>query len=482
MSARIDAHPRHAPTDELAPRADRHDDRVGASAWRRQPPGVVLVALVVVGGFVRVWHLGVTILSFDESFTAMIGRRGVGSAVDYLRHFDSHPPLDYLLRMPLAAAGVSNAVLRLPSAIMSLAALGLFAWWMRTRGWFGVIAVATLALAPNAVGHGREARMYALLQLVGIAAVWAADQWQRSPRRWQRAVLFVAVGLAVFDHIAGLMLALGLFVVPGRRRDREAWRYRAAVAAPVACWAAVWGPTFLHQATRRHTSAPTGELRALVEAVGGQLTSAYSFQLFTTIVIIAGGACLLRSEPALARCFGACFALPAVAAAGVGFVAVPILLPKLLSFAVWAPPLAVAALVQTATKRGAMVGAAVTILLVAVVVPPTLSQLDNRSVAEAVMADLAHRARPGDVLAVRPAWLAPLIEWNIGVQGAGVGATTPTGFPDTHAFVLGHRASTGRVWLLEPVEQRADASAWRACAPERVVVAVERLRCLERPS
>src|SRR6476660_3410465 len=95
--------------------------------------GIWLVLLVGVGGVLRFWGLGASRLNYDESFTAMAGRLPLGSLFNFLRLQDSHPPLDYILRAPLARAGASELWFRMPSAILSLGALALFAWWMRSR-------------------------------------------------------------------------------------------------------------------------------------------------------------------------------------------------------------------------------------------------------------------------------------------------------------------------------------------------------------
>ena len=81
---------------------------------------------------------------------------------DHLRAQDTHPPLDYLLRAPLARAGVSAVGLRLPSFVFSCGALALFAWWMRARGLAGVVATVIARGSAFQIYHGGEARMYAV--------------------------------------------------------------------------------------------------------------------------------------------------------------------------------------------------------------------------------------------------------------------------------------------------------------------------------
>src|SRR4029077_9540135 len=104
------------------------------------------------------------------------------------------PPLDYLIRMPFAQAGASDFVLRMPSLVFSIAALALFAVWMRDRGRVGLLATALMACSAFQVSYGGEARMYALLELLGVAAAMLAERWWRTPRPWHAG----AAGALVF--------------------------------------------------------------------------------------------------------------------------------------------------------------------------------------------------------------------------------------------------------------------------------------------
>ena len=61
----------------------------------------------------------------------------LGSVFGFLRAHDSHPPLDYLLQLPLARAGREPVPVPAPAALCSIGALALFAWWMRDRGRVG---------------------------------------------------------------------------------------------------------------------------------------------------------------------------------------------------------------------------------------------------------------------------------------------------------------------------------------------------------
>ena len=231
-------------------------DRRRAAAVSSRPDdhrgtAVALVLLVGLAGVVRFWALGAARLNYDESFTAMAGRLPVGSLFDFLRLHDSHPPLDYLLRAPLARAGVSEFWFRAPSAILSLGAVALFAWWMRERGRFGLIATALMAVSAFEAVHGREARMYAELELLGVAIAVLAAAWLATPRYWHAPALGALVFVGLVTHVSMFLLAAGLLALPGRRTDREAWRWRAAIGLGVVAWVVVWGPSFTVQARRR---------------------------------------------------------------------------------------------------------------------------------------------------------------------------------------------------------------------------------------
>ena len=191
-------------------------------------------------------------LSFDEAFTGMAGRKSLAGLFDFLSHHDSHPPLDYVLRMPLARLGVGDLAFRAPSLVFSVAALALFAWWMRDRGWAGATATALLAVSGFQISYGSEARMYALLELLGVGAAIVAERWIVEPRRWHAWAIGGIVFVGLLDHVSISLLAIGLFLLAGIRNDRAAWRWRCAVALGGVAWAAVWGASFLTQAGEHH--------------------------------------------------------------------------------------------------------------------------------------------------------------------------------------------------------------------------------------
>ena len=412
-------------------------------------PVAILIGLFGLGIALRlVWvlHNGA---SFDESFTAMIGRRPLGDVFDALRSSDSHPPLDYLLRLPLARAGAGDLVMRLPSLVFSVAALGLFVWWMRSRGVAGVVAVAVMAVSPFQIMYGGEARMYALLELLGVLAAILAEAWVRVPRPWHAAAAGSLVLLGVFDHVSGFLLAGGLLALAGLRRDRASWRWRGAVGCALAFWAVVWGASFSTQAATTHASwIERTTLHSVPDAVAAQVTNQQGIALFVVAAVIAGVVVILVTDRVLGRVVVCCAILPVVAAALIGVFA-PFFLDRTITIAAWAPCLAVGMVVQQVSVRSRLMGVAVGVLVAVLLVPATLGFLGRHWEYDESVDHLTSVVRTGDVVATVPDWYGPLIDWRVGVRE--FGAARPThvpGLQHAHAIRLGDAHPTHRVWVL----------------------------------
>ena len=305
-------------------------------------PGWVLPLIVVVGIALRVWRIVSNGLTFDESFTALAGRRSVGDLLTYLRHNDSHPPLDYLIRAPFARAGASDFLMRSPSLLFSSAALALFAWWMRERSWLGVIATALMAVSTFQVLYGGDARMYALLQLLGVAAAIVTERWLRAPARWHVWAIGAVLLVALFDHVSGALLGAGLLAVAGLRRDRDAWRWRIVVTGAGLVWLVVWGPVMVDQLGGQWASwIPRTTPLGFAQTVSRQITLAEAVAPFVLAAVIGGGVVLCRRDRVLGRLWLALGALPFALAAGIGVFA-SFLFDRTLTLASWAPLLAIA--------------------------------------------------------------------------------------------------------------------------------------------
>lgn len=451
--------------------APRHPTRYGQHpVERRATPRAsvpLLIGLAAIGFALRVLWIARNGSSFDESFTAMIGRRSLGGLFDALRAGDSHPPLDYLLRAPLARAGAGDLVIRLPSLVFSTCALVLFAWWMRARGVAGVVAVAVMAVSPFQIMYGGEARMYALLELLGVAAAILAEAWIRKPRAWHATAAGGLVLVGVFDHVSGFLLAAGLLALAGLRNDRGAWRWRLCIMGALALWAVVWGTSFLAQARVTHASwIDRTTLRSFVDAVSAQVTNQRGVALIVLAVVVFGIVMIVRTDQSLGRVVVCCGILPFLAAAVIGAF-VPFFIDRTVTVAAWAPCLAIGIAVDGPWRRSRLTGVAVVLLVIALVVPATLVFVDRHWEYDAPLDHLLAVVEPGDVVATIPAWYGPLVDWRVGVREFdGSQPVHVDALPKADAILLGKRAARGHVWVLSFAGDHRTYPEASHCAPE----------------
>lgn len=462
----------------------RPESRAAADDVQRPTPGTrvprwLLIAIVAVGAALRIRWSTVFGLSFDEAFTGMAGRKSLTGMFDFLAHQDSHPPLDYVLRMPLARLGVGDLAFRAPSLVFSVAALALFAWWMRDRGWAGATATALLAVSGFQISYGSEARMYALLELLGVAAAVVAERWVVSPQRWHAWAIAGIVFVGLLDHVSMSLLAIGLVLLAGIRTDRVAWRWRAGVVVGGIAWAAVWGASFLTQARVHHPSwIPITTLDAVGDVVAGHVSYTDGVKYLVLLAVAAGAVFLFRRERPLFSVWLACGILPIALAAAVGAVT-PFFLDRTVTAEAWAPVLAVAFVVDTAARRWRVLGVVAAVTAVVVCVSGTAVLLGSSWFYDLTVQRLRADAVAGDVIAVAPTWYSPLTDWRLDVRTE-LGPVQPVDvdLADAAGYRLTGAPSSGRIWLVEYGTARPPLTAYEECAePWRHGETV--IRCLE---
>jgi len=426
-------------------------------SFRDDARTAALLLAVAIGIAARWWRLGARLYQYDEAFTAVVARRPLGGLIPFLRHNDSHPPLDYLIRAPFAHDGYDLFALRAPSAIFSTCALVLFAWWMRRRGWFGVLATFVMAINGFQLLFGREARMYALLQLLGVIAAMVLAAWLEHPRRVHAVIIGVVVFIGAMDHASMLFFAVGFLVAARTRRDRPAWEWRAGVVGGIAAWSAVWGPSFVVQARDDHASwiPPTSLDRIAI--AGGRLVSLRSGpELLAFVVLVVGLLCLARTHTDLARLALVAFVLPSALVALCG-VFVPILIERTLTIGAWAPCLALAAIPAFAAKLGSRFAVAAVVVVMVITVPSGIDVLTAKWPDDDVARALRSVAGPGDVVAIDPGGWAALTDYGVASALGGAQPVEIDGLAPKTAFLVGHAQPTGRIWLATQFHQSSIA-------------------------
>ena len=240
----------------------------------RYLPLALGVAVLLVAAGLRFHDLGAQSLWNDEGNSVVQAGRSLTDIAEHAAR-DIHPPGYYwLLAGWRSLTGDSEFALRSLSVLASVLSVAFaLAVGGRLYGrWAGLTAALFVALNTFSVYYAQEARMYALLALLGAAGFWALIGLVRQPTwRWAFALgLINAAGLYTqyaYPLLLGAQALLMLFALLARRSN-QAWQPLALrYAGSLALSALIFLP-LATTAWAQVTSWPsTGEPVALAEAV-----------------------------------------------------------------------------------------------------------------------------------------------------------------------------------------------------------------------
>jgi len=190
---------------------------------------VALGAIIVLGLWLR-WRFVQTVQLYPDEFVTllaveMIGQKGLPVMPSGL--FYDHGLLFSYVGSLAALLGPARWAVRYASLVLGGLTL-LLTFWVGRR-WFspavGLIAAAGLAIAPAAIHWSGRARMYALLQLLVLLAVWLACDGVAKNRvrlRWLALLAYLGAVLTQFAAVAlAPPLVLAAFVVGLSRRPQR---------------------------------------------------------------------------------------------------------------------------------------------------------------------------------------------------------------------------------------------------------------------
>lgn len=262
---------------------------------------------MILGAIARFHQLGTESLWLDEAITWTMTTKGPGRIVEATALRDVHPPLYYLiLDAWVEIAGTSEAALRLPSLIVSLATLPLV--YLLGEELFdrstGLLAAGLVALSEFHVLYAQEARMYALVGLLAVASTLFYHRLIRDGPDRRTLVAYIATTLLlVYAHLLAwsIVAAHGLHWLgsqahdPGSRWPTRSW----AKTQGILLLAFVpWLVPLARQVTRVSggfwvSDPELADLWGTVETFAGTTTLAV---LFGTVALIG----LLHRRPARA--------------------------------------------------------------------------------------------------------------------------------------------------------------------------------------
>lgn len=195
---------------------------------------------LVVGSVLRAWQWGAAPFWYDEIFTARVSYLPLANLIAATAG-DVHPPLFYLLEWAAQKlVGNSTWAMRLIPLACSIAALALatrvasaLGATDRAQTW----AIALVALAPFQWQYARDARMYALLQLLYLITLLAIER-----KRWP--LMMIGMAAMLYTHNYGFFYAASLgawalWHADARAQWRRVLAHGAGALVLYAPWAAV---------------------------------------------------------------------------------------------------------------------------------------------------------------------------------------------------------------------------------------------------
>lgn len=175
-------------------------------------PRVAAVLLILFGFWLRLYRIDYQSIWWDEGFSYHAATLGYADLVQFAATQDTHPLLYHLtLKWWMGAVGDSELALRYLSLIPGVLSLALIHVLGRRLGGptVGLLALALLVVSPFHVAYSQEARMYALVTLLAIAATLALTRAVRD-RGWRPWLVWgVLFGLGLQTHYSIILVAAG---------------------------------------------------------------------------------------------------------------------------------------------------------------------------------------------------------------------------------------------------------------------------------
>ncbi len=227
----------------------------------------LLIALTALAFLLRLHRLNVQNLWFDESLSALFASQPLNIAIQsMLQEGLHHSPGFYILLRPFAASGFSEFSLRFLPAVMGVLAVPLIAQMGRViaGSQAGLLAAALLVISPFHVWYSQEARMYTLLIVSALGAMFFFSQNFKTSRykNWLGMAMFIATGINSHHFAFFIPLVQFIFIVITLKQNHKILRpwVGAQLLAGLSLipWIMIvldWGHFYLSSATRQ---SPTG--------------------------------------------------------------------------------------------------------------------------------------------------------------------------------------------------------------------------------
>ena len=198
----------------------------------------IVVGIAMLATLVLVLYMGRgQDIWFDESYSIILAKQPVVELL-HLTGVDAHPPLFYLILKAWGSVfGWTELSLRMLSALLSMATVGVMAVLLRKlfTPRVALVTLPFLVLAPFWLRYGYEIRMYALAGLIGALAslvLFRAVETRGDRRWWVLYAVLVAAGVYTLYMTVVIWLShlVWLLITHRRHMWRQPWFWSFVLA------------------------------------------------------------------------------------------------------------------------------------------------------------------------------------------------------------------------------------------------------------
>ncbi|MFH1133063.1 MAG: glycosyltransferase family 39 protein [Nanoarchaeota archaeon] len=186
---------------------------------------LILVLVLGIGLFLRVWSLGSESIWLDEAVSIRQSQETWSKGLEYLER-DIHPPLYMaLLHIWIRLFGISEAAVRSLSVLFGTATVLL--GFLVARKLFGqqvaLLSALLLAVSPVLVYYSQEARMYALFTLTTLLSTFLFLRFLDRMAVGRSILYILGTALALYTHYFSVLLLMvhSFFFLVVRHRGRS---------------------------------------------------------------------------------------------------------------------------------------------------------------------------------------------------------------------------------------------------------------------
>lgn len=169
-----------------------------------------LFLILILGFILRLYHLGVPSLWFDELMTA--GRIDYPLIQVVKNLFVSpFPPLYYIMmHLWVNIFGVSEVTLRFPSLIFSI--LSIFFIFKLAKELYdedvGLISALLLSVSPYSINYAQEAKMYSLLWFLGILSFYYFYKFTKDHKNKDLFLYILFTTMSIYTLYVGFLFMM----------------------------------------------------------------------------------------------------------------------------------------------------------------------------------------------------------------------------------------------------------------------------------